>query len=203
MRKVRRMTALLQAELRALSSLVPLMVLSLLIVLVLPGGSVTLAYPLFQSPQSPVTTPTTPPPPTATATPTEVSAVPPTETPVVATVPPAETPIVPTVPPAEGETPAAAVIETPPISPISPTITIEIETPAIEPEFTPTEGRPPSESAATLAADQQPPRSSGSPGAIFIDTCVLGLSYSWLCCGGIVLVVFVLGVLASFLLRRA
>jgi hypothetical protein len=37
--------------------------------------------------------------------------------------------------------------------------------------------------------------------AVVIDTCVVGLSSLWLCCGGVALVLFVLGVIATFLLR--
>jgi hypothetical protein len=37
--------------------------------------------------------------------------------------------------------------------------------------------------------------------AVLIDTCVVGLSTVWLCCGGLALVIFILLVIASFLLR--
>jgi len=92
-------------------------------------------------------------------------------------------------------------VETPPVAPISPTITTEMETPTIEPEFTPAEGAPPLEPAPIV--EEEPARSPGPPWAIFIDTCVVGFSYLWLFCGGLVLMLFVLGAVASFLLRRA
>ena len=37
--------------------------------------------------------------------------------------------------------------------------------------------------------------------AVLIDTCVVGLSSVWLCCGSLALVVFGLLVIASFVLR--
>jgi hypothetical protein len=36
---------------------------------------------------------------------------------------------------------------------------------------------------------------------VLIDTCVVGLSSVWLCCGGLALVVFVLLMIASLVLR--
>jgi len=92
-------------------------------------------------------------------------------------------------------------MDTPPVSPISPTIPTEMETPHVEPESISGDGEPQQEPTdAVEEASSSPPDSRG---AIFIDSCVLGFSYLWLGCGGIVLVLFVLGVLASFLLRRA
>jgi len=41
----------------------------------------------------------------------------------------------------------------------------------------------------------------GMSWAVLIDTCVVGLSSVWLCCGGLALVVFGLLVIASFVLR--
>lgn len=189
MRKLRRATAFLRAELRATRSLIPLIVLSLLSGFALTRGRVSLAYPAFQSPQSPITTPTTAPPATATATPAAAPTVAPTET------------EIPAVPSPGVSTPTAPSVETPPVEPISPTISAETETPTIEPEFTPAEGAPPLEPAPGV--EEEPARSPGPPWAIFIDTCVVGFSYLWLFCGGIVLMLFVLGAVASFLLRRA
>jgi hypothetical protein len=37
--------------------------------------------------------------------------------------------------------------------------------------------------------------------ATLVDTCVVGLSSVWLCCGGLVLTAFVLLMIASLLLR--
>jgi len=89
------------------------------------------------------------------------------------------------------EIPAAPPMESPPVEPISPTITLEIETPTIEAEVVPAEGAPP----------EEPPSPPGSPGATLVDALMVGFSYLWLCCGAMVLVLFALGVLASFLLR--
>jgi uncharacterized membrane protein len=176
-RKLHGIGALLRAELRAASSLIPLIVLSVLFVFALTRGGVTLAYPAFQSPQSPQSpvgppaeTPTTPPPAAATATPTEPSVAPTPEAPV----------------------------EPPPEGPAEPTP----EGPA-EPQDTPTEGEPPQEAAPEPGDEEEPSGPPNSPAASFIDTCVLGFSYVWLCCGGVVLLLFVLGVAFSFLLRRA
>ncbi len=169
MRKLRGTTAFLRAELRATRSLIPLIVLSLLTAFALTRGRVSLAYPAFQSPQSPVTTPTTAPAATATATPAAAPTVPPTET------------EIPAAPSPRVSTPTAPSVETPPVAPSSPTISTE-PVPSVE---------------------EEPARSPGPPWAIFIDTCVVGFSYLWLFCGGIVLMLFVLGAVASFLLRRA
>lgn len=173
MRRLLRRSSVLRDELRASSSLVILMVVSLLIVFGLTGSGVTLAHPGFQSP---VDTPTPSPPAPATGTPTTVTAPTPTET------------EIPAVPSPEAPTPSVPPAETPSVLPISPTI---------EPDLTPAEGAP------TPVVEEQP---SGSPGgllAISVDTCILGFSYLWLVCGALVLMLFVLGVLASFLLRRA
>lgn len=185
MRKLRLISAFLRAELRAASSLIPLIVLSVLIVFALTRGSVTLAYPAFQSPQSPESpvgppaqTPTTAPPEAATATPTEPSVAP--------------------TPEAPGEPTPEAPVEPTPAAPGEPTP----EGPA-EPQDTPTEGEPPQEPAPEPGAEAEPSGSPNRPAASFIDTFVLGLSYVWLCCGGVVLLLFVLGVAFSFLLRRA
>ncbi len=93
---------------------------------------------------------------------------------------PTETEI-PAVPSPGVSTPSAPSVETPPVAPSSPTISTE-PVPSVE---------------------EEPARSPGPPWAIFIDTCVVGFSYLWLFCGGIVLMLFVLGAVASFLLRRA
>jgi len=77
---------------------------------------------------------------------------------------------------------------------------MEMETPTIEWEPAPTEGAPPEELTGTLAVEQESSR-TGSRGAILVDAFVVGFSYLWLCCGAMVLVLFALGVLASFLLR--
>lgn len=162
------------------------MAASLLVALLLTQNTVTLAYPSFQSPmQSPVE----PPPPTQTpiVAPTEVPAQPPEETPVV---PPAETPVVP-----PGETPPIPPGETPVPPPSGEA------TPSAGPEGTPTEGAPPQVPTSTIEGAEEPSFPRGVTPAVLIDTCVVGLSSVWMCCGGFALVVFLLLVLAAFLLR--
>jgi hypothetical protein len=145
-------------------SLFPLIALSLLVALLLTQNTVTLAYPLFQSPIEP-----------------------PTVTPAV---PPAETPPVP-----PGETPGVAPGETPAIPPSGEA------TPAAPAEVTPTDGEPPEVPTATTEGEEGSSLVRGVSPAVLIDTCVVGLSSVWMCCGGFALVVFLLLVLAAFLLR--
>ncbi|NIN67084.1 MAG: hypothetical protein GTO63_20790 [Anaerolineae bacterium] len=172
MSKLRRVSGFLKAELEAVFSLVPLIVVAVVGALVLTGTSVTVAYPAFQSPISPVGTPA--------PTPTGVPAPPPTEAPVV---PPAE----PT--------------QSPPAGP--PEVPGEVETPASEPQPSPTEGAPEATQAAGDPGEEARGirRLRGLSWAVLIDTLVVGLSSVWLCCGGIVLVLFVVGVIAAFVLR--
>jgi hypothetical protein len=175
-------------------SLLPLIALSLLVALLLTQNSVTLAYPAFQSP---VESPIQPPPPTETpaVAPTEGPARPPVETPLV---PPAETPAVPpaetaAVPP--GETPVVPPGETPAPPPSGE------ETPAEAPEATPGEEAPPQVPTPTTEGGEGSSLVGGFSPAVLIDTCVVGLSSVWMCCGGFALVVFLLLVFAAFLLR--
>jgi outer membrane biosynthesis protein TonB len=167
-------------------SLFPLIALSLLVALLLTQNSVTLAYPAFQSP---VESPIQPPPPTETpaVAPTEAPAQPPGETPAV---PPAETPAVP-----PAETPAVAPGETPVPPPSGE------ETPTDAPEATPGEEAPSQEATPTTEGGEGSSPTRGLSPAVLIDTCVVGLSSVWMCCGGFALVVFLLLVLAAFLLR--
>lgn len=156
-------------------SLFLLVAFSLLAAFLLTQNTVTLAYPLFQSPvESPA--PTQAP----AEAPTEAPGGPPEESPVV---PPGETPIVP---PAET-----------PILPPSGEVT-----PSAGPEATPGEEGSPQVPTPTESAGEEGSSLLGrmSP-AVLIDTCVVGLSSLWLCCGGFVLVVFVLLIAASFILR--
>jgi hypothetical protein len=159
------------------SSLVPLVVFSLLAAVFMTQSGATLAHSSFQSPQSPVQTPA------PEAPPTEAAPGPPEELPVV---PPGESPVVPAeelpgVPP--GEEPGVVI------------------TPPAEPGATPGEEAPPG--APTPASSEE---EGSSPigelsSAVLIDTCVVGLSSLWLCCGGLALVVFVLLMIASLVLR--
>jgi hypothetical protein len=159
-------------------SLFPLLALSLLVALLLTQNTVTLAYPAFQSP---VESPIQPPPPTETpaTAPAEAPAQPPVEAPLV---PPAETPAVP-----PGETPVP-----PPGGE---------ETPSAGPEATPGEEAPPQVPSPTTEGGEGSSLVRGLSPAVLIDTCVVGLSSVWMCCGGFALVVFLLLVLAAFLLR--
>jgi hypothetical protein len=159
-------------------SLFPLIALSLLVALLLTQNSVTLAYPAFQSP---VESPIQPPPPT------ETPAVAPTEAPAQ---PPVETPAVPS-----AETPAGPLGETP----VPPPSGEEMPTEA--PEATPGEEVPPQVPTPTAERGEGSSLTRGLSPAVLIDTCVVGLSSAWMCCGGFALVVFLLLVLAAFLLR--
>ena len=160
---------------RGAPSLLPLIVLSALVALLLSQNSVILAYPAFQSPvQSPA----------PTAAPPEGEPVPPEGEPM----PPEGEPA-----PPEGE---PVPPETPPE--VLPTETVGAETaPSAAPEGTPVEG-PTTEPALD---EEGPSTTSGVSSAVLIDTCVVGLSTVWLCCGGLALVIFSLLVIASFLLR--
>ena len=176
MRKLRHAWHLVRGQLRATSPLISLAVLSVLTVLILTHGSVALAYSFFQSPESPLQSPTatrSPPqatpeePPVATATPPQA---PPEQPPTESTVaPPPEVP-------AQVETPLAAPEAT------------EVQTPIAVTPVPTVEGE---EASST----------GGVSWAVLIDTVVVGLSSVWLCCGGLALVLFVLGVIATFLLR--
>jgi Predicted membrane protein len=175
MRRLRHVRMFLRADIKAASSLIPWIVLSLLIVFTLARSDVTLAYPAFQSP---VGTPTTESPLPATAAPTGFPGSPSPEAPLDAT-PEASAEPTPEVP---GE-----------VSPEG----------SVEPQDTPAEAEPSQEPVATPENEDEPSAPPSSRPATFIDTCVLGLSYVWLCCGGMVLLLFVLGAAFSFLLRRA
>ncbi len=164
-------------------SLFMLIAFSLVAALLLPQNKATLAYALFQSPvespaptRAPVQTPTEAP----VGAPTEAPAGPPEESPVA---PSGETPIVP-----PGETPVL-----PPAGEV---------TPPVGPEETPGEEASPEVPTPTESGGDEGSslRDRISP-AVLIDTCVVGLSSVWLCCGGFVLVVFVLLIAASFVLR--
>ena len=179
MRKLRDTIAFLRGQLRAASSLVPLIVLSLMAALALTRVGVTMAYPAFQSPISPIETPVAPPTEVPSAPPAESPAVPPTEP----EVPPTEPEVPPTEVPGEVETPVA---------------------PVTEPEPSPTGEEPTPEATQTPDTVEEGSFSiRGLSWAVLIDTCVVGLSSLWLCCGGIALVLFILGVVASFVLRAA
>jgi len=177
-RKLRDTIAFLRGQLRAASSLVPLIVLSLTAALALTRVGVTMAYPAFQSPISPIETPVAPP--------TEVPSAPPAESPAV---PPTE----PEVPPTEPEVPPTEVPgEVGPVTPVT------------EPEPSPGGEEPTPEATQTPDAVEEGSFSiRGLSWAVLIDTCVVGLSSLWLCCGGIALALFIVGVVASFLLRAA
>jgi cytoskeletal protein RodZ len=168
-------------------SLAPLIVLALVAAIFMTESSVTLAYPFFQSPvQTP--RPTTPPVQPATQVPQQ----PPQESPMV---PPAESPVVP-----PAESPVAPTPESPFVPPVEEPG--QEGTPSVEPEATPREGTPAAVATPTAAEEEE----GSAPGrgvswAVLIDTLVVGLSGLWLCCGGLALVIFVLLIIASFVLR--
>jgi hypothetical protein len=160
-RKLRYVWRLLRGELRATSSLISLAVLSVLTVFMLTQGSSALAYPSFQSPESPVQSPA------ATPAPSEV---PPEQ-------PPQESPVAP-----------------------PPEVPVEIETPLATPQAT-SEQTPIGVTPVPTVEGEEASPTGGVSWAVLIDTLVVGLSSIWLCCGGLALVLFVLGVIATFLLR--
>jgi hypothetical protein len=170
-RKLALIGALLRAELNAVSSLLPVMALSVLVVLGLTMGSVALAYPSFQSPPSPPTAPTA-------------------------------TSVIPPAPSPEAPSPTTPPGETPVTSPEAPLPTEEGAPPVVPGEVTPTPEPATPAPAASPPTEEPPSRFAGLPLATLIDTFVVGFSYVWLFCGAIVLALFVLGVVLSFLVRR-
>ena len=179
MRMVRRWFGLGGGRSAAAFSLAPLFAFAVLTAILLVQTSSTLAYPLFQSPvQTP--RPTTAPP----QVPTQGPAEPPQESPAV---PPAESPVV---------TPMESPGALPPVAPE------ESPMPTLEPGATPGEGVPEVVATATPAGDEEgSSRFGGLSLSVLIDAAVVALSSLWLCCGGLALVIFVLLVIASFVLR--
>ncbi len=175
MRILRYIALTLGAPARALS-LFPLLIFSLLVAALLVGSGTTLAHPAFQSPLSPVRSPTATRPPASPqptveppiTTPTEAPSQPPTESPEGA----------PTEVPGAAATPTGQVQ----LSPLP-------ETPAPEASASPADSEEPSPSVRRLSR------------ATLIDTFIVALSSLWLCCGSIVLVLFVLGVIVAFVQR--
>lgn len=104
--------------------------------------------------------------------------------------PPAETPVAP-----PAETPAVPPGETPVPPPSGE------GTPPASPEATPGEEAPDEVAPPTTEGEEESSPTGAVSPAVLIDTCVVGLSSVWLCCGGFALVVFLLLVLASFLLQ--
>ncbi len=178
MRKLRCISASWRVERWNASSLVPLMVFSLLAAVLITQSGAELAYSYFQSPESPVSTPMPP------AGPTEETPQQPEQSPVAS---PGEVPAAPVLPeasPPEGSPPEEGMSE-----------------------GTPTEESPPQGLPGEEATEEPPSGDQGSLSirglslATLVDTCVVGLSSVWLCCGGLVLATFVLLMIASFLLR--
>jgi hypothetical protein len=171
---VRRLCGLRGGRSAASVSLAPMLIIAVVSAVLLAQTSSTLAYPLFQSPvQTP--RPTTAPP----QAPTQGPAEPPQESPAV---PPAESPVV-----APMESPGAL----PPVAPE------ESPMPTLEPAATP-------EVVATTTpsgGEEGSSRFRGLSLSVLIDAAVVALSSLWLCCGGLALVIFVLLVIASFVLR--
>jgi hypothetical protein len=176
---VRRLCGLRGGRSAAAVSLAPMLIIAVVSAVLLAQTSSTLAYPLFQSPvQTP--RPTTAPP----QAPTQGPAEPPQESPAV---PPAESPVV-----APMESPGAL----PPVAPE------ESPMPTLEPAATPEEEVPEVVATATPSGGEEgSSRFRGLSLSVLIDAAVVALSSLWLCCGGLALVIFVLLVIASFVLR--
>jgi hypothetical protein len=162
---------------KSLSSLVPLMLISLLLGLLLAGNDAVGASSLFQSPTEPPTReePTATPPPT---TPPE-----PTATPV-----PTETPVPPTATPPPPEATATAPAETPEApSEGSPSAPAETPTSPAEAPSEPSEATEPTPATMGEPAEEAPPSEESSPlifnWGVFLNTVIVILSYAWICCG--------------------
>jgi hypothetical protein len=171
------------APVRALS-LFPLIISSLLVAVLLVGSGTTLAHPGFQSPLSPIGSPT--------ATPPAVSPQPTVEPP---TTTPAEAP---SPPPTESP-------EGPPSEAPSP---LPAESPEGPPTEVPGEAATPTEQVQVSPAPATPAGSEESSVSVrrlswatLIDAFIVGVSSLWLCCGSIVLVLFVLGMIVAFVQR--
>jgi len=164
---------------QSLSSLVPLILVSLLLGLLLAVNDVVVASSLFQSPTEPPIReePTAPPPPT--------TAPEPTATPV-----PPERPVPPTATPPPPEATATAPAETPETpSEGSPSAPAETPTsPAEAPSETSEAAEPtPATIEEPEGEEEAPPSEESSPlifnwGA-FLNTVIVTLSYAWICCG--------------------
>jgi len=184
MNKLRSTFVALWNKTESLSSLVPLMLVSLLLALLLGGASDLVgASSLFQSPspspprEEPIATPppTTPPEPTATPVPTKTP------------VPPPE----PTATPLPPEATAAAPAETPE-APSEGSPSAPAETPAPPPAEVPGEAPEAAEpTPATLeepeGEEEAPPTEESPPlifnWGVFLNTVIVTLSYAWICCG--------------------
>lgn len=100
-------------------------------------------------------------------------------------------------------TPPQAPPEQPPAeSPVAPPpeVPAEVETPFATPQATSEQTAIGVTPVPTVEGEEASP-TGGVSWAVLIDTLVVGLSSVWLCCGGLALVLFVLGVIATFLLR--
>ena len=152
----------MKAEIRRIVGLLPLMLLSMVLLSLLVGGSGVLAYRSFQSP-------TSPPPPTVTPSPT-ATAIPPTETPT----------------PAPTETPAPA--ETP--QPPTPTETLAPEETPL-PSPTPTfEPAPPAAVASPIPPAEETPSHPSRSWADYIEIGLVALAYTWRALGVLALIAF-------------
>lgn len=156
----------MKAEIRRIVGVLPLMLLSMVLLSLLVGGSGVLAYRSFQSP-------TSPPPPTVTPSPT-ATAIPPTGTPQpptpTETAAPTEAPQTPT--PTETLAPG----ETPRPSP----------TPTFEPA-------PPAAVASPIPPAEEPPSQPARPSrswADYVEIGLVALAYTWRALGVLALIAF-------------
>ena len=101
-------------------------------------------------------------------------------------------------------TPPQAPPEQPPTeSPVAPPPEVpgDVETPLAAPQATDEVQTPIPVTPVPTAEGEEASSTGGVSWAVVIDTLVVGLSSVWLCCGGLALVLFVLGVIATFVLR--
>lgn len=189
----------LRREARAALRFSPWLLLSLLMVLVLWQADTAALAGLFQSP--PTDTPTVPatntPQATATLQPTAMSTTTPTQV------------ITDTATPLPSDTPTVLPSDTPTLAPsATPTITATQPPTAGEEALTP----PAEEESSEATEDERQRYPLGDSGLRFewgmlFDAVALGLSYTWLCCGGLIvlgvpLFFIVLWVLSSARRRR-
>ena len=184
------MVELLRREIKAAVKLVPWLAVSLLVVALLWRADLAAITGLYQSPngvfQSP---PENTPEPSPTTAPTEAPTVEPTVPRVTAT---PTTEASPTIPVEVSATPMPTDAQTPTTVPeVTSTLPVTTTTPTASP--TPIPSQTPVPSATAAAEPTGDPRySDGESDLTFdwgmlVDSVALGLSYMWLCCGGLIL----------------
>jgi hypothetical protein len=155
-----------------------------LVVALLLGGGTAAADRLFQSPPTDTVAPSPTSPSTSTPTPTSQD----TPGPPTATLEPSQT-ASPAAPTADTPTPEASPTDVESVVPAPDTLTPTAPPAATEPSpgsdrYTPSEGE--------LVFDWR----------LLVDTLILGLSWSWLCCGVLLLVAIPVGVAVIYVVNR-